>query len=72
MPDLHRINAILDGTLGSEAEEGPPLTEDELHRSTVRAIIRTYARDNPPPPLDRLTPEERARFLSKRSTGEET
>lgn len=64
MPDLHRIAAILAGTLPPDAAEGPEPSEADLDRMVARAVQRTYERDHPPPPLDRLEPEDRASFLS--------
>ncbi len=54
--------ASFDGTLGPEAGERPPLTDDELDAITRRAVMRVYAHEHAPPPLDRLPPEEPARY----------
>ena len=61
MPDYDRIRRIVEGMLPAEVE-GPEPTDEEARQIARQAILKAYARDHPPAPLDRLTPEERARF----------
>jgi hypothetical protein len=67
-PDFDPLRArrLIEGT----ADEDRDLDADELdasaRRGAHRAVLEQYRRANPPPPLDRLSPEDRARLEESR------
>jgi hypothetical protein len=66
-PDLERLRRICANAAAARAlaAAGAPEPEPDEAADTAmatRAIIEVYALDNPPAPLDRLSPEDRRRF----------
>lgn len=66
-PDLERIrricaNAAAARALADAGVPEPEPDEDATVRMAIRAVIEVYAIENPPAPLDRLSPEDRRRF----------
>ncbi len=61
---LRRIcaNARAARALAAAGVPEPEPDPDADLAMAIRAIIETYALDNPPPPLDRLSPSARRRF----------
>ncbi len=62
MPDPDRIRRLLAGT----TTEDLPADDEQAAAGAQRAILEGYRRDHPRPPLDRLTPEERAELQEPR------
>lgn len=62
MPEYETIKRHVEGTVPGAVAAGPRPTEEEARQIARQAILKVYERDNPPAPLDRLTPEERDRY----------
>lgn len=63
--DLERIRRICANAAAAQAlaDAGVPEPDPDADLATaIRAVIKVHALDDPPPPLDRLSLEERRRF----------
>lgn len=63
--DLERIRRICANAAAAQAlaDAGEPEPDPDADLATaIRAVIKVHALDDPPPPLDRLSLEERRRF----------
>jgi hypothetical protein len=66
VPDLDRIRRLLAGTTYEDRDLDEEELDADARRRARRAMLEQYRRAHPPPPLDRLTPEERVRFEEER------